>query len=552
MLLKVKDSLIGISNLTVYADAPFSSDLHKRIKNLPYTFSLIICALAAWGFFLTNEIIGVDALSGDRYSNGVLLGQNRLTGTIVSKFLSLGNGGNLDSYISNFIGIVLFMLGIAMICVVLERVYKPKSVVPLIIFSCLYITYPLMLEWFAFGGMLSSGICTALIAISLNMLSCKTGLLKGIIIPSLLLAAVLSSYEAFLLPFVTLTALILILAVRYKDEKQSVVFKTGIKFALSLMLGILIKINTGFIIQAFLDVETNYNADKASNWLFDGTMKTFVESFRIFFDSVLASWVAKSFCYGPITIISVFVLIGIIVFVAQFVKIKKPILILLYGILYLSVFAFTIYRCKLMACRMEQAFPAFIAAISYLILLGIYKPDKKKIYAFAVTAFALLTVVQCSCSSYWTHVEYNRFTEEKQVAVNIASDIRSNYGISKPVVFIGKYNLSEKITNNSIMKENSVPRKIYDKMNERFSEVSADGNYKIPDTLARSYLAWGVTAFGEAGTENYKFFNYINCPLTPCTDAQYEDALKNHSDIPGYPNKGYIFDAGDYLVVNLG
>ena len=201
---------------------------------------------------------------------------------------------------------------------------------------------------------------------------------------------------------------------------------------------------------------------------------------------------------------------------------------------------------------MEQAFPAFVAAVGYLILLNAEKFKKSIAFNLLAIGLAVLTLTQIISSSSWSNTENQRYEEERQAAVNIANDIRNDFDINKPVVFIGDFRFSDSLEEKITMEKGSVEWKIYDYVATKDINIVRVKNYKICDTLCRSYLSWGVSAFNEHGTENYKFFDYINCHLEPCTDEQYNDAVKNHCDIPAYPLSGYIFDAGDYLIVNLG
>ena len=149
----------------ILEDVSLFSGIKKLIRSLLYVVPLVVTATLAYWYIIVYQPISIDALSVDRYIHGMLIGQGRLTQTIVGQIINL-ESHNFALY--DTIGLVLLLIAILVIGVVLDNIIKPKNLFPIMIFSCLYITYPLMYEYFIFGAcLLATGGATLFIALAL-------------------------------------------------------------------------------------------------------------------------------------------------------------------------------------------------------------------------------------------------------------------------------------------------------------------------------------------------------------------------------------------------
>ncbi len=305
-------------------------DFINRIKSIPYLLSIIASALFAWGFFINNTTVGIDCLSTDRYLNGLLIGQGRVTSTIVGKLLCLESN---NFYFSNLLGITLFAFGIIIISILFEKIYKPKTDFPIIIFSCLYLSFPLLLEYFSFAHCaLATGGCTLMLAFSLYLVSSGNNLRTSLILPTILIMFTLSWYEAFLPVYIALTALILVFEIRYRNMSQKSVIQQGIKFAIPLVIGAIAKEAFAATVRTVFSIPVNNAAQTYSYWTFGAKLSDLFAGFLMF-------WVSKIFCYAPFTILFAAMIAAILLLIFDLKKYKKPILLLLYCI----IVSFNIY-----------------------------------------------------------------------------------------------------------------------------------------------------------------------------------------------------------------
>ena len=77
-------------------------------------------------------------------------------------------------------------------------------------------------------------------------------------------------------------------------------------------------------------------------------------------------------------------------------------------------------------------------------------------------------------------------------------------------------------------------------------------NYRITSTQVRSYLAWAETPFNDPNAELYKFAEHHGCYFIHAEREMYYEALKKYENLPNWPDKDSVADAGDYIVVKLG
>ena len=125
----------------VYSDLSLKQGFKKFFLNPLYIFPVLISTILCYAYYLTHETVTIDSLSSDRYYHGLLVAQGRLTATIVENFLGFEH---LPIVIENIIGLICFILGATIFCIIFDRAKPQKSILPYTVFICLYITFPLM------------------------------------------------------------------------------------------------------------------------------------------------------------------------------------------------------------------------------------------------------------------------------------------------------------------------------------------------------------------------------------------------------------------------
>lgn len=524
----------------VYSDLSLKQGFKKFLLNPLYIFPVLISTILCYAYYLTHETVTIDSLSSDRYYHGLLVAQGRLTATIVENYLGFEH---LPIAVENIIGLICFILGATVFCIIFDKAKPQKSVLPYTFFTCLYITFPLMNEYFMFkGSVLTTGGSILLVSFALYFALKIKNLIASILISSIFIFFAYSWYESFILVYIGAVFLLLILlADGQKSQKE--LFFNGFWLAPTLFLGFsLEEIISNAIINICNITQDNNNA-VGTAWLSSSaTLKSF------FYDFIY-SFVSKIFCYAPFTILFIFLAVAFVLMILQTKSTKKPILIFFYLGLALTVFFLSIYRGAELAYRTEQGIPFYISAITLLLSSKIINLNgKKALKIIASLSLVIILTVQICSSNYWYHVNVLRDKEEKQVVCNIAKDLEK-YDKNKPVIFIGYYQLSNNIKDKYTVKKDSVAGKIIDYTSKK-AKKSYD--YTACQTSISSYISWSICPFSSANVELKKFFNSCGYDFKLGTNEQFKEATKKYINIPSYNDSGYILDTGDYIVVKVG
>lgn len=524
----------------VYSDLSLKQGFKKFLLNPMYIFPVLICTILCYAYYLTHETVTIDSLSSDRYYHGLLVAQGRLTATIIENYLGFEH---LPIAVENIIGLICFILGATVFCIIFDKAKPQSNVLPYTFSTCLYITFPLMNEYFMFkGSVLTTGGSILLVSFALYFALKIKNLIASILISSIFIFFAYSWYESFILVYIGAVFLLLILlADGQKSQKE--LFFNGFWLAPTLFLGFsLEEIISNAIINLCNITQDNNNA-VGTAWLSSSaTLKSF------FYDFIY-SFVSRIFCYAPFTILFIFLAVAFGLMILQTKNTKKPILIFFYLGLALTVFFLSIYRGTESAYRTEQGIPFYISAITLLLSSKIINLNgKKALKIIASLSLVIILTVQICSSNYWYHVNVLRDKEEKQVVCNIAKDLEK-YDKNKPVIFIGYYQLSNNIKDKYTVKKDSVAGKIIDYTSKK---AKKSYTYTACQTSISSYISWSIYSFSSANVELKKFFNSCGYDFKLGTNEQFEEATKKYINIPSYNDSGYILDAGDYIVVKVG
>lgn len=524
----------------VYSDLSLKQGFKKFLLNPLYIFPVLISTILCYAYYLAHETVTIDSLSSDRYYHGLLVAQGRLTATIIENYLGFEH---LPIAVENIIGLICFILGATVFCIIFDKARPQSNVLPYTFFTCLYITFPLMNEYFMFkGSVLTTGGSILLVSFALYFALKIKNLIASILISSIFIFFAYSWYESFILVYIGAVFLLLILlADGQKSQKE--LFFNGFWLAPTLFLGFsLEEIISNAIINLCNITQDNNNA-VGTAWLSSSaTLKSF------FYDFIY-SFVSKIFCYAPFTILFIFLAIAFGLMILQTKSTKKPILVFFYFGLALTVFFLSIYRGTESAYRTEQGIPFYISAITLLLSSKIINSNgKKALKIIASLSLVIILTVQICSSNYWYHVNVLRDKEEKQVVCNIAKDLEK-YDKNKPVIFIGYYQLSNNIKDKYTVKKDSVAGKIIDYTSKK---AKKSYTYTACQTSISSYISWSIYSFSSANVELKKFFNSCGYDFKLGTNKQFEEATKKYINIPSYNDSGYILDAGDYIVVKVG
>lgn len=517
--------------------------VYKRITNPFYLIAVAITALGTYGFYLANPSPSIDWLSYDRYYGGILFSQGRFTATIVEKALNLWD---CPVWFEPLLGIICFILGTLIMLAIFDGFCEQKSIVPSIIFTCIYISFPLLPEYFIYNGaILTVGGCTVLLSLALYFSIKYSDMLHSFFLPIILMMFVFSWYECMILPYVGIVFAVFILKDhKEKGIKTGEVIVKGLYHAVVLGLAVLAEAVITKVIIKIFSIKLNDYAKTESFWTAS------IKAVKYLIRSYISYWGLKFFCNPAFTILLAAGIVAFILFIINIKRTKKFSSVILFLGSLIPVFAMTLYRGGGAEYRTEQGMPFFVAFTAFLLCLNIQsgKVLVKRAFA-AIFVFALIIQIGASNKCYW--INNQRYEEEKNVILTINSRLTENCDMSKPVIFIGEYTVSESLQDKITVSDSSFVGKIVHRFGSPKNYATAK---KIYDYIGSSYLTWSIeSSFNNSRPEEelYKFCDYIGVSFKHCTGEQYNEANKKYSKIKAYPNKDCIVETDEYIVVKL-
>ena len=123
----------------------YFEDVKSFIKNRTYFFSVLLIAIISFGYAVFNSSISIDDIEYDRYvgSGNVML----TSGRFGLWFWAFIQGKWETSYIIDIVAVIFLVFSVINFSLLFKRIsnHKIKSST-LTMFSCVFISYPLMLE----------------------------------------------------------------------------------------------------------------------------------------------------------------------------------------------------------------------------------------------------------------------------------------------------------------------------------------------------------------------------------------------------------------------
>lgn len=540
----------------------YKENAFDLFKNLKFILPVIFIAILGYGYLLTHSTVNVDTLSADRYFEGSeLIGQSRLLAPILDKLLGIMN---FYPFFVDFIAVVLLIIAGIVFCSLFKEAsngkIKNKSYV---IFTCFFITYPLLMEVFTYVPMgLSISIGFILIGISLMLAREAINKKKYIylIISSCAIWGAVSLYEAFACVYVLGVFLVMAIEIIYLKNNKKIkdIIKTGIIYAVPLIIGILINYIFATWFRKIFNIPKNEKAYK--NILYEIT--TFGNVMQNILHTVLISYVFNSLGYLPITYLMITFIISIIMAIILAIKNKNiSILIVFFG-MQISLLLLTFIQGNAAIYRTCQQFQVFVAFIFLLLSEFILNLNIKiNIKKIAIGIICLMLFYQVKDLYHWQYLNDIRYQKEKADLIAVANELLANYDVeNKPVIFIGEYDVPSIVGKEISVKPNSLHEKVLKWYNER-SELKIDiEKTRIAKSNVQSYVLWAMYAHFEdrtPGIELIKYFKYLGYDFKVGTMEMFVDAYMRE-DLPRWPREGSIFETkgttletDEFIVVNF-
>jgi hypothetical protein len=535
--------------------APSQGTLREHVGQLlhsmAYRSMLLITALFSFGFYITHYTVNVDDLTGTYYVSGELLAQGRFTWSLIGRFLKLYEH---FPFFDAALAIALMLVMLTLLCA-LFRLASGGTVTigACIVFSCLYISYPLACEAYAFdslplyihiGGLMSFG--------ALYLIYRADGRWKplSMALACALLILVCSLYESVATMYMFFVCALLLITMRSGTARFRGIggfLLEGLRCAAPLMLAFVLETLIANWLINSLHLTRSVNALNSIIWA-KGFIRACLNNIVTgFFYNVCI----KSLVYLPLGVICV-AMAGMLIFAVVDSIRHKPHLPMLmaYGGLFITLIVLSLVQGVSTTYRTAQTYPLFVGFLGLLLAVELGKLKSKQLRTILVCGVALLVYFQASDLNHWFVLDHQRYLKERADVVAMADDIRivDETG-ALPVVFVGTYHMDKRTYEHIIVTDADMVEKV-NGLRALFGWEPVK-QIQIVETAVRSYISWGTVAFGS-NRWLIAFFDYCGYRLKEGTDDMITEAKQIGTSMPAWPMTGSIRATDDYVIVNFG
>ena len=553
----------------------FRSDFSDLFRNLRFTVPIILVALFGYGYTFGKLSISVDDMTAERYTLGdELLSQGRYTAVLFKRFFGLYR--NVPHF-GDMLCVLLFIVAMYVFAVVLMRAsdYKLRTS-SLALFACLTLSYSLMNEIYVYNGgniNVTLGFFLTSFALYFTQEFFRNKKKYNLICSLLLLIAVVSLYESFVIVYTISCISILILGYYYKKDgingKFGKTLLRGIIMLIPIVLAIVIEYFLGKGINAIFDIgQSDYIANE-SYWFQDTS--TFTDIIRHFAESLIYNYIIASKFYLPIRTMVIASNLVFIYGIVEGIRKRNITIALLYIAPLVVICAFNLVLGRIAGNRMCQyyaVFVAFFVMLAYEKLLDDFRKVKrekvKKVGTVAVCFFAaLLVFYQTYDLNAWLCLDVRRYEYEKELVTSVCEELYKNYDIeNKQVLFIGNAYLGDTLMEECsytaddpfVIKVADILENFDSELAENIRTLNGKERRSFLQTNLTSYIYWANYAFSEPNAEIEKFCKFLGFDKINFCDNEYVLRAANFETriMNAWPQEGSITEEGDYIVVNFG
>lgn len=527
---------------------PFKNNSFKEniLRKPLYWFFLIITTCLSYSFDLYNRTLGIDDLARPHYGHedNAMIAGTRWGMTLWNDILS---NDEYMPFLDKFWTIIFLIISAILFSKILY-IYLCKSKHKLALctlFSCLWVSYPLINEIWIYNGANAISYGNAMLAAfsvlylydNPKLFSKKTLVCTGA------LTIIVSSYEsgAFLYVSVVFSVLLLDLII---FEKRNWFYK-GIQYAIPLVIAVLLRYVIGFALIRLMNLTYEINGATSIAYLEGQFIEKLLGVIRI----TLQYYIYRGLIYMPI---GEFVFASAAGFIcAAVLSIKKHnfSIFLLFIIFHLSLFFLPLLQGSIMHYRSALTIQYFTTFVLTMALFALTHLKKQKYFKIGLVFLIYLCYRQGVFLNQTLALNNQRSDNEGDLIQNIGYRLKTEFD-DKLVIFVGGMDLGNNINRQRHPNQKTIGGYIYRKLAYHFNWGYEDTF--IYDTNVYPLINWNIRAFGHQKMmqEYLSYYGYEVKVLDDLPWYLYENYQYLAKDLNMKPFE--IRDLGDYIMVYFG
>lgn len=550
-------------------------DLKHIICQKGYMISVALTAAMSYGFAICQPMVGVDDSAIGRYFEdglGPIMG--RFGYFLLNKICPVAE---YTPFITDFIGVVLLVIGSALWCLVWEKAMKRKlSVAAATGFSCVMISCPMISDVFIYYLHNGIGICYCLSALLvLYFMKAVEAVGKERIVrlgSALLLLWLCNGFmESFSIVFLMAIVMVWVLQSVFKARKitPKVVFGEGIAAGVILAISILLRsvtielVTALFSLQGQLGIMNRRSIFEALDWFKSSQgLAEFVMTIKQY----IAMYYVNAIAYVPVRIYFMAVMAYCIWAVYRLIRYRQLVPVLGAAAMQIVPLILVFLEGHATFYRNSQFVPLYVAFVVMLFtcllergLATVKKPQiGKRILAAWCVVIGILVYNQAYEMTQWFYVDYLKYEDAKNTVNQISYELERNFNTEKPVVFVGNYTIPKNIISKMCVeydtKEYQMISDILDIMDPNLKNCFViQDSYSLSSEAMYSVFTWGNIAFEVWDKETHEFFAIHGHGFERIMDPEECRAIQaQYWELPNWPKEGSIVETDEYIVVKFG
>lgn len=578
--------------------ADWNGRIHKLCENRLYMGILLLTAVCAYGYKVTNVTIGIDDTPSLYYfEEGLIAIVGRWVLFLLNKVITLAE---FVPFVTDFAAVILLIAAAIVWSALFYSVFGEKlPMMGYAFFAAVFVSCPLISEVFTY--FLHNGIAIGYLSCAVSLCfmrewqnsmrkprkgsglwekpDCRT--VTKLAAAAVFLWIAMGCYESFMILW--LAGLLLLLlsericlgTERTARTGERGVFGTLAGGALAALTAVLLRslmivvLTKAFHLEYLQGEAVQRSVTEMLGWMFNpGAFGELVMILKRTF----VLYGVFAYAYLPIRI---FVLSAVVIAAVTLLRVIRGLdlwSLLLLPAAYFAAFSLLFIEGKATLYRSAQFLPIFCGYGALLFAYAVWqvttwwewktqKPQNscicRGVRGIAILVLAVIVWNQCADMTKWFYIDKQKYDAAVKTVDQIALDLEQNFDTSKPVIFTGDYEIPYSMIQDAYVSYGSTT---YFKMKRLTDLIDPDllDKYNrgskgvwVAQTPALSVIDWGRYAF-DSDAELVKFFAMHGHSLVAEEDISlYEGAEKESLELPHYPQEGYIVDKGDYIIVHF-
>lgn len=538
--------------------------LEYFLQNRYYMASVLFTAVICYGYSVVNTTVSIDGLEGSRYigEGQIMLAAGRFGMKLLAAALGYGYSTPVYQSCANFLAASFLVLAALQFCMLFRRIWKDKiSMFGYGVFSCLFISYPLINEIWEYTG---ANVCVTvgyfLSAAAVSLLYdviqepdfSNNGKFIRVFLAVLALLVIASSYESLIIVYV-FTVFTVLSMQQLSGEILSVgkTIRRGLCYAMPLAVAVVLRVVVHRFLLIVLDLTAQAGGATAIRWTllpFDVVLKDLIKNCILYYG-------VRACLYFPVLELVVSVVVFAFLFAVAIFRGRRPALALTGVGMLLSLVLLSIlqgYYSPYRTCQVFSVMVALMGMTAYECISRRYQG--KRLTSLCGAALALLCLHQATYLNHLLVLDHQRSQEEANVIRTIGMDLERGFPDDKPIILTGNYTISQGIQDQVTAKTEEHPLYAWFQAKTGWE---TDSTIKYVDTNVNSVINWAATAFseiGSLGSSAQKLFRYYGFDLLFEVSPELRQealAYAEEANVPAFPQDGYIVETPEYILVNL-